>query len=47
MLLHAGEGHVELFGKVGDRSVCTPELLENPASGGVRDRGERGIEAGP
>src|SRR4249919_2737534 len=46
MLLHAREGHVELLGKVGDRSVCTPELLQNAASGGVRKRGERGIEAG-
>ena len=24
-----------------------PELLQNAASGGVRERGERGIEAGP
>src|SRR4029079_1347297 len=46
MLLHAREGHVELLGKVRDRSVCTPELLQNAASGGVRERGERGIEAG-
>src|SRR6202790_2061394 len=47
VLLHAREGHVELPGKVRDRSVCTPELLQNAASGGVRERGERGIEAGP
>src|SRR6478672_10900932 len=47
VLLHAREGHVELLGKVRDRSVCTPELLQNAASGGVRERGERGIEAGP
>ena len=46
MLLHAREGHVELRGQVHDRSVCTPELLQNPAPGGVRERGERGIEAG-
>jgi hypothetical protein len=46
MLLHAREGHVELLGKNRDRSVCTPELLQNAASGGVRKRGERGIEAG-
>src|SRR3954463_14782914 len=46
MLLHAGEGHVELLGKVGDRSVGTPELLQNAASGGVRERGERGVERG-
>ena len=46
MLLHAREGHVELLGKGRDRSVCTPELLQNPASGGVRERAERDIEAG-
>src|SRR6185369_16793466 len=45
VLLHAREGHVELLGKVRDRSVCTPKLLQNAASGGVRERGERGIEA--
>src|SRR5574342_1300169 len=47
VLLHARQGHVELVGKVRDRSVCTPELLQNTASGGVRERGKRGIEAGP
>src|SRR5271163_3762042 len=47
MLLHAREGHVELLGKARDRSVSPPELLQNAASGGVRERGERGIEAGP
>src|SRR5262245_1109314 len=46
MLLHAREGHVELLGKVRDRRVCPPELLQNAASRGVRERGERGIEAG-
>src|SRR4249920_2512595 len=46
VLLHAREGHVELLGKVRDRSVCSSELLQNAASGGVRERGERGIEAG-
>src|SRR5215831_13665951 len=46
VLLHAREGHLELLGKVRDRSVGTPELLQNAASGGVRERGERGIEAG-
>src|SRR5262245_65722362 len=29
MLLHAREGHVELLGKVRDRRVCPPELLQN------------------
>src|SRR5260221_4722514 len=46
VLLHARQGHVELLGKGRDRSVCTSELLQNAASGGVRERGERGIEAG-
>src|SRR5688572_25069563 len=46
MLLHAREGHVEFLGKVRDRSVCPPELLQNAASGSIRERGERGIEAG-
>src|ERR1700683_29406 len=46
MLLHAREGHVELLGKLRDRSVCAPELLTTAASGGVRERGERGVEAG-
>src|SRR4029450_2794554 len=46
MLLHAREGHVEFLGKVRDRSVVTPELLQNAASGGIRERGERGIETG-
>src|SRR5262249_29419862 len=47
VLLHAREGHLELLGKIRDRSIGTPELLQNTASGGVRERGERGIEAGP
>src|SRR5262245_21401004 len=46
MLLHARESHVELLGEVRDRRVCTSELLQNAASGGVRERGERAIEAG-
>src|SRR5215203_7076375 len=44
VLLHAREGHVELLGKLRDRSVCTSELLQNAASGGVRERSERGVE---
>src|SRR5215510_3498868 len=46
VLLHPRERHVELLGKVRDRRVCTPELLQHAASGGVRERAERGIEAG-
>src|SRR6187549_4019491 len=45
MLLHARERHLELPGKVGDRRICASELLQNTASRGVRERGERGIEA--
>src|SRR4029453_12605362 len=47
VLLHARESHVELLGKVRDRSVGTPELLQNAPAGRIRERGERGIEAGP
>src|SRR5437867_4034913 len=46
VLLHAREGHVELLGKVRDRRVGTAELFQNAASGGIRERGERVIEAG-
>src|SRR5579863_2269022 len=46
MLLHAREGHVKLLSKVRDGSVSMPELLQNAAPGGVRERCERGIEAG-
>jgi len=38
---------VELLGEVRDGSVGTSELLENAASGGIRERGERVIEPGP
>ncbi len=44
MFLHAGEGHVELIGKLGDRRVGPSELLQDAAPGGVRKRGEGGIE---
>src|SRR4029453_15561993 len=47
VLLHARQVLVELLAKVRDRSVCTPELLQNAAAGGVRERRERSIEAGP
>ena len=43
----SAQGMGSIFGKVRDRRVCTPEPLQNAASGGVRERGERGIEAGP
>src|SRR5215470_12349574 len=46
VLLHAREGHVELLGKVRDRGLCASELLQDAAPGRVRQRGERGIEAG-
>src|ERR1700757_4100571 len=47
VLLHAREGHAEPLGKVRNRSVGTSELLQHAASGGIRERGERGIEVGP
>jgi hypothetical protein len=37
---------VEFLGEVRDRSICTREPLQDAASGGVRDRGERGIKVG-
>jgi hypothetical protein len=46
VLHHAREGHLEFLGKFRDRGVGTPELLQNAAPGGIRERGERGIEAG-
>src|SRR5207253_8510601 len=46
VLLHAREGHVELLGKLRDRSVCASELLQHAASGGIRERGVRVTEAG-
>src|ERR1700761_4229056 len=46
MLLHAGQRHVELVGKLRDRSVRAPELLQHAAPCGVRERGKRSIETG-
>src|SRR5689334_17310456 len=46
MLLHAREGHMELSGEVGDRSLGAAELLEHAAPGGIRQRGEGSVEAG-
>src|ERR1051325_9460058 len=45
VLLHARQGHVELSGKVRDGGVCTPELLQDAAPGGIRERGERCIKS--
>src|SRR5262245_56373539 len=45
VLLHAREGHTELRGKVRDGSVGTSELLQNTAPGGIRQGGERDVEA--
>jgi len=44
VLLHAGEGHVELLGQLGDRRLSAPQSLEDPAPRPVGDRGEYGIE---
>ena len=46
VLLHAREGHLKLLREVCDGRVCTAELLQNPAPGDVRQRGERGVEVG-
>src|SRR4030095_13360196 len=46
VLLHARQGHVELLSEVRDRSVRTAEMLQNAASGGGPESGDRGIEAG-
>src|SRR6185503_9248854 len=46
VLLHAREGHVELLGQVRDRRFRATQLLEDAATGDVRQRGERGIEVG-
>ena len=46
MFSHARKSHVEPLGKGCDRSVRAPELLQHAASGGVRERAERGIEVG-
>src|SRR5258708_36570421 len=46
MVPHARKGHVEPVGKGCDRRVRAPELLQNAASGGVRERAERGVEVG-
>jgi len=46
MFLHARERHLESLGKRRDRSVRTPELLQNTASGGVRECSERDIDVG-
>src|SRR5262245_33245181 len=43
VLLHAGQGHVELLGEVRDRCLPPPQLLQDAATGDVRQRGERGI----
>src|SRR5215510_7673718 len=45
VLLHARERHVELLGKVRDRSVGSSELLQNATPRGVRERGERSIKS--
>jgi membrane peptidoglycan carboxypeptidase len=46
VLPHARQGHVEPVGQFGDRGVRTSQLLQDATPGGVRERGERGVEAG-
>src|SRR6185312_1259521 len=45
VFLHAGEGHVEFVGELGDRGVGAPELLEDAAACRIRQGGEGGIDA--
>src|SRR6476469_6078155 len=44
VLPHPREGHVERLGQIRDRRVGTDELLQNAASGGIRERSEGNIE---
>src|SRR4029450_12349380 len=44
VFLQHGGGNLDVFGQSRDRGVGTSELLQNAAPGGVRERGERGIE---
>src|SRR5688500_8971319 len=44
MLLHACEGHVELPGQIGDRSISAPEANEDSAAGGGGDGKEGPVE---
>ncbi|EEF22009.1 conserved hypothetical protein [Ricinus communis] len=46
MLLHAGQGHVETLGEIGDRRLGARQLVEHAAPGSVRQCGEGSIEAG-
>src|SRR6516162_2370031 len=46
VLLHPRERHTEPSGELRDRSVGASDLLQDAASGDIRERGERGIEAG-
>src|SRR5262245_62106144 len=46
VLFHAREGHVELLCQVRDRGFRVTQLLEDAATGDVRQRSERGIEVG-
>src|SRR5262249_57250340 len=44
VLLHARDGHVEGAREIADRGVRARQMLENPSSGGIRERRERRIE---
>src|SRR5438309_5927622 len=46
VLLHARQRHTEPLGEGCDRGVFASQLLQHATAGSVRERGERGIEAG-
>src|SRR5690348_8660266 len=46
VLLHAREGHLESLGKIGDRGIRIPELIQHATPRDIGERGERRVEAG-
>jgi hypothetical protein len=46
VLLHAGQSHLKFIRETRDRRVGAPELIDDPASRRVGQRGERQIERG-
>jgi hypothetical protein len=44
VLLHAGQGHVEAVGEVGDGRVAAREPFQHATAGGIGQRGEGGAE---
>jgi hypothetical protein len=44
VFLHAGEGHFELVGEIGDGGVAACELIEDATAGGICESGEGGVQ---